>query len=377
LKTPDTDKRKNLRETILFFLKLGIIGFGGPAVHFSIMRDELVRRRRWVTDKEFLDLVGATNLIPGPNSTEMAIHLGFIRAGWAGLIAGGFFFILPAFFIVLTIAWLYVEYGTVPEISWLLYGIKPVMIAIILQALLGLGKAALRGIELAVLGAVVLALFFLGVNELLLLAVGGITYLLFKIPGSFSKLSSVIPMVFSTQNGQHADLSQLFLIFLKIGSILYGSGYVLIAFLREDFVDRLHWLSNQQLIDAVAVGQITPGPVFTTATFVGYVLGGWNGAILATIGIFLPSFIFVAVSRPFIPRLRSSPLFSALLDGVIVASLALMAGVTYRLGRDAIHDWFTIALLLFSILILFRTKINSTWLIIAGALAGLIYKLIV
>lgn len=314
-------------EVFTSFLKLGLTAFGGPAAHIGMFRDEFVRRRKWLTDEAFLDLLGATNLIPGPNSTEMAIHIGFLRAGWAGFILGGLAFTLPAALIVLLFAWVYVEYGSTPQATWLLYGVKPVMIAIILQALWGLGRKAIKDVLTIIIAVACIALYFLGVNEVLLLFAGGLFVMLIRnwtrlreLPRP--NLSVALPLLSGLGAASVSfSLPTLFLTFLKIGAILYGSGYVLIAFLRADFVERLGWLTEQQLIDAIAIGQITPGPLFTSATFIGYLLGGIPAAIVATLGIFLPSYIFVAISNPIIPKLRQSPWAGSLLDGVIVSSL--------------------------------------------------------
>src|SRR3989475_6312787 len=367
--------RGRLSELAVVFLRLGILGFGGPAAHIAMMRDEVVRRRRWMTDQMFLDLVGATNLIPGPNSTEMAIHIGYARAGWRGLLVAGACFIVPAMVIVMAFAWGYTRYGTVPAAAWLLYGIKPVMIAVIAQALWSLGRTAVRGWRTAATGAVALGLFFAGVNALLLLAAGGLAVMLVanasKLRGAAGFVSAatwtpaaaiLTPVTFA--------FSTLALVFLKIGSVLYGSGYVLLAFLRADLVLRLGWLTDRQLLDAVAVGQFTPGPVFTTATFIGYLLGGVPGAAVATAAIFLPAFVFVAASYPFISRLRRSPWAGALLDGVNVTSLALMAGVTWQLGRVAVTDVTTAVLAVVSAGLLIKSRVNSAWLVGAGAAIG-------
>lgn len=373
--------RQNLSEVAALFLRLGFIAFGGPAAHIAMMHDEVVKRRQWLTDEEFLDLIGATNLIPGPNSTEMVIHLSFMRAGWLGLIVGGICFITPAMLMVLLLAWAYVRWGSLPQAEWLLYGIKPVVIAIILQALWKLGQKAIKGRVTAVTAILVLALyFFTGISEITLLLVGG---LLVTAVVNFWRRSEVVGGVIPWGSGITAvstlsqlaasvNLTTLFLVFLKIGSVLYGSGYVLLAFLRADLVERLGWLTDQQIIDAVAIGQVTPGPVFTTATFIGYVLGSTPGALLATLGIFLPSFIFVAISNPFIPRLRQSPWVGGVLDGVNVASLALMTAVTWQLGRASLIDPLTIVMALVSAVLLFRYKLNTTWLIAGGAIIGLI-----
>jgi len=369
--------RTRLRELAAVFLRLGIIGFGGPAAHIAMMRDEVVRRRQWMTDQAFLDLVGATNLIPGPNSTEMAIHVGYARAGWPGLLVAGSCFIVPAAVIVGAAAWAYVRFGTLPTAVALFYGVKPVIMAIILQALWGLGRTAVRTWLTAVVGAGALALFFLGTNELTLLAAGGLAVMLAANIGRLQQgAAALVPALTWTSAAAVATpapfaMTTLALTFLKIGSVLYGSGYVLLAFLRADFVLRLGWLTDRQLLDAVAVGQFTPGPVFTTATFVGYLLGGVPGAIVATAAIFLPAFVFVAASHPFIPHLRRSPWAGALLDGVNVTSLALMAGVTWQLGRVAVTDVTTAVLAGAATVLLLRYRVNSAWLVAGGASVGL------
>ena len=367
-----------LAELAKLFLRLGFTAFGGPAAHIAMMHDEVVKRRKWLDEQHFLDMLGATNLIPGPNSTEMAIHTGYARAGLAGLVVAGVCFIGPATLIVLLLAWAYVEFGSLPAAEWLLYGVKPVIIAVVAQALWGLGKKAITGWLTGGVGLLVLLLYFAGFNEIGLLVGGGLLVMLLKNVARLrsGQLNGLLPPLLGLSlpvvSGGPVNLPQLFWIFLKIGSVLYGSGYVLLAFLRADLVVRLGWLTEQQLIDAVAIGQVTPGPVFTTATFIGYVLGGLPGAGLATLGIFLPSFIFVAISNPIIPRLRHSPWASGLLDGVNAAALGLMAAVTWQLGRAAIIDPLTIALALISAVLLLRFKVNSTWLIAGGALAGLV-----
>jgi chromate transporter len=366
-----------LAEVARLFLRLGVTAFGGPAAHIAMMHDETVKRRQWLSDQEFLDLVGATNLIPGPNSTEMAIHIGFRQAGWLGLIVGGACFIAPAMLIVLLLAWVYVRFGALPQSEWLLYGVKPVVIAIILQALWGLGRKAIRGPVLATVTTIVVVLYFLGINEIVLLVAGGLAVTLLSNARRLTgRTMGVLLLPLGAAGGlpQAAashSLSVLFFTFLKIGSILYGSGYVLLAFLRSDFVLRLGWLTDQQLLDAVAIGQVTPGPVFTTATFIGYLIAGTPGALLATLGIFLPSFVFVAISNPLIPRIRKSPWISSLLDGVNAVSLGLMAAVTWKLGRASVFDVVTIGIALASLVLLIRYRINSTWLILGGAVMGL------
>jgi chromate transporter len=366
----------SLTEVAALFLKLGFTAFGGPAAHIGIMHDEVVVRRKWLTDEEFLDLLGATNLIPGPNSTEMAIHIGYVRAGWMGLIAAGLGFILPATCIVLGLSWLYLKFGTTPQAEWLLDGIKPVVVAIIAQALWNLGSKALKSKTLIVIGFIVFALYFLRGNEILLLFAGGLVYMLIS---NFQRLRNLNPAALLPFGGMALSqvaipfsLPILFLTFLKIGSLLYGSGYVLLAFLRADLVLRLGWLTDQQLIDAVAIGQVTPGPLFTAATFIGYLLGGLPGALLATLGIFLPSFIFVAISNPLIPKIRNSVWASSLLDGVNASALGLMAAVTLQLAGSSLTDFYTILIAVISLVLLLRYKVNSTWLIAGGAIAGFV-----
>jgi chromate transporter len=372
--------RARLLEVAQVFLKLGTTAFGGPAAHIGMMRDEVVRRRQWLSDQDFLDLLGAANLIPGPNSTEMTIMLGAQRAGWRGLIIGGACFILPAMLIVMAFGWLYVNYGSLPQMEWLLYGVKPVMVAIIAQAVWELGRRAVKGPLTLTIGLLAFLLYALGVAEIPLLFAGGLLVMLIQnrsrwrwrgitpaailLGGALNPIVSVAATPFS--------YPQLFWSFFKIGAVLYGSGYVLIAFMQGEFVQKLGWLTNQQLLDAIVVGQITPGPLFTSATFVGYILGGVPGAVIATIGIFLPAFLLVAIVRPFIPRLRKSPWFGALLDGVNVVSLALIVGVTVGLGRASLIDPLTIAIAVLALVILLRFKINSTWLVVGGALMGLL-----
>lgn len=378
----ETKTTNNLKEVISLFLKLGITGFGGPAAHIGMMHDEVVKRRKWLDEQEFLDLLGATNLIPGPNSTEMAIHISLKHAGWPGLFLGGISFIFPAVLIVLGLAWLYVQYGSYPQAEWLLYGIKPVVIAIVLQALWSLGRKAIKDWITGFGVLIVIALYWLGVNEIALLFGGGFVLLLIKnfksmqtkqfvgiaLPGP---ILAVVPQAISS-----VQLPLLFFTFLKIGSILYGSGYVLLAFLRADFVVHLGWLTDQQLIDAIAIGQVTPGPVFTTATFIGYILAGVPGALLATLGIFLPSFVFVALSSPLIPKLRNSKFFGSLLDGINAVSLGLMAAVLVQLGRSSLIDPLTILIGLISAILLIRFRVNSTWLILGGGILGLVSSLV-
>lgn len=361
------------------FLKLGTIAFGGPAAHIAMMENEIVRRRNWMTHDEFLDLLGATNLIPGPNSTEMAIHIGHRQRGWPGLLVAGTCFILPAALIVTAFAWAYVTYGSLPQVAGVLYGVKPVIIAVVLDALWSLGRAAIKTVFL---GAIVVAgviLTFLGIHELLvLLGAGVITgfgrLILRQIRSGRNAfvLKSPIALLLQVSGAATTQfgLWPLFLFFLKVGAVLYGSGYVLLAFIRADLVERWHWLTETQLLDAIAVGQVTPGPVFTTATFIGYVLAGTKGAIVSTVGIFLPAFVFVALSGPLVPRIRKSATAGAFLDGVNAAALALMLVVTYQLARAAVVDLPTIGLALVSAILLLVFRVNSAWLILGGAIVG-------
>ena len=378
-----------LGELARLFLKLGTIGFGGPAPHIALMEDEVVRRRQWLTREEFLDYVGATNLIPGPNSTELAIEIGRDRAGWPGLIVAGVAFIVPAALIVGVTAWAYVRYGGLPAALALLAGVKPVVIAIVVQALWRLTRTAVKTAWLGAVAVAAIVAVAAGVNELVvlltaaILAAGGAAA---RVRSGRDRAAILSVIAVARQSGTPpvaaalgtaaavpatVSLWPLFAIFLKIGSVLFGSGYVLLAFLRADFVQRLGWLTERQLLDAVAVGQVTPGPVFTTATFIGYVLAGVPGAVVATVGIFLPAFAFVAVSGPLIPRLRRSHIAGAALDGVNAASLGLMAVVTWQLGRASIVDVPTAALAVSAGALLATRRVNAALLIIGGAIAGI------
>lgn len=374
-------RKTPLKELALLFLKLGTIAFGGPAAHIAMMEDEVVRRKHWLEREEFLDLLGMTNLIPGPNSTEMAIHIGYRQRGFMGLLVTGSCFILPAALIVVAIAWAYVRFGTLPAADGLLYGVKPVVIAVVLQALLRLARTAVKTKFLALIGLVAVVLNFLGVNELVVLFGAGVVvsmvrWLRHRQPPT--TLFAATPIITLAQVGLAAttavnfSLWSLFLFFLKVGAVLFGSGYVLLAFLRADLVERWRWLSDAQLLDAIAVGQVTPGPVFTTATFIGYILAGPLGAIVSTLGIFLPAFLFVALSGPLIPFLRRSAIARAFLDGLNVASLALMVVVTWELGISALLDWVTVALAIASAILLLRFQVNSVWLVLGGAIIGLL-----
>lgn len=366
----------------MLFLKLGTVAFGGPAAHIAMFRDEAVLRRRWMSDQRFMDLVAATNLIPGPNSTEMAIHLGLERAGWRGLVAAGVLFILPAFLIVTGLAWVYVEFGDVPAIQWILYGITPVVIAVVVNAIAGLGRTSVRGAWGALLALAALALYFAGLNELLVLFAGGAAGLLRAgrrardLPWAGALVTLPLGALPAALAAAVAfSPTHMFLLFLKIGAVLYGSGYVLLAFLQGDFVDRLGWLTQKQLLDAVAIGQVTPGPLFTTASFIGYVLGGWGGALLATAGIFLPSFAFVAVLNPLVTRVRGNAYGSGFLDGINASAIALMAGVTLTLARAAIVDILTAIVAALAAVLIVRYRVSSTWLIAIGAAVGIVAKI--
>ncbi|MBC1217111.1 chromate transporter [Trichormus variabilis ARAD] len=372
-------QQQRLRELAVVFLRLGAIAFGGPAAHIAMMDNEVVNRRRWMSREKLLDLLGITNLIPGPNSTELAIHIGYEQGGWRGLLVAGSCFILPAMLIVWILAAIYDRYQTVPQVGWLLYGIKPVIVAIVLQAVWNLGKKAAKDLPTRIAGVIAVAAYFAGLNEILLLILLGVAVMVLKnwhnrgrITGAFLLPFSGILAQVGTTTAAVTSVTWLsvFLFFLKIGCILYGSGYVLLAFLQRDLVERNQWLTSQQLLDAVAIGQFTPGPVFTTATFIGYLLAGNAGAIAGTIGIFLPAFLLVWVVNPWVTKLRQSPWASGFLDGVNAASLGLMVGVTYTLGQTALVDWLTIILAIMSAIAVFRFKINSAWLVLAGGAIG-------
>jgi len=396
---PGSMGRGTLRELAIFFLRLGFTAFGGPAAHIAMMEDELVRRRKWLSREKFLDLLGASNLIPGPSSSELAIHIGYLRGGWAGLVVGGCCFILPAAILVGIIAWAYVRFGRLPASAAVLYGVKPVVIAVIVQALWGLGRAAVKSKRLAVVGALCVALSALEINLILILFGAGLAVAFIhslsrnRSVSQKSASPTLLPLraarvglarsfpwagAASAAGGVALvpGLWPLFFVFLRIGSVVFGSGYVLLAFLRVDLVAHRAWLTDSQLVDAVAIGQVTPGPVFTTATFIGYLLRGPLGAVVATIGIFLPAFVLVAASGPLIPLIRRSGTAGAFLDGVNVASLALMAVVSYQLGRSAIVDWLTVALAIASAVLLLRYRVNSAWLVLGGAVIGIAARLL-
>jgi chromate transporter len=373
--------KSNLREVAGVFLKLGITGFGGPAAHIAMMRSEVVTKRKWLTEQHFLDLIGATNLIPGPNSTEMAIHIGHEKAGWKGLIVGGLCFILPAVLITGIVAWLYKQYGQLPEVQPFVYGIKPAIIAIILGAIFPLARKSLKSVALAIIGFAVLVFSLLRFNEIYLMFGAGFLAVFLnwvRTPMS-GTIKQTFPLTFLQIPGPSIWATpnlNLFLIFLKIGAILYGSGYVLFAFLDTELVST-GILSRQQLIDAIAVGQFTPGPLFSSVTFVGYQINGLTGAVVSTIGIFLPSFVFVALLNPLVKKMRNSIQFSSFLDGVNVASVAIIISVCYAMGKETMTDWRTISIAIGSLaLIVGFKKINSAFIVLGGAVAGYILTFI-
>jgi chromate transporter len=375
--------RGSVREVAAFFLKLGFTAFGGAAGHIAMMRRELVDRRKWISEQDFLDLFGIMNLIPGPSSTETVIALGYWRAGWPALILAGVLFVLPAMLMILGLSWAYVRYGMLPAAQWILYGINPIVIAIVADALWGLGRTAIKNLWLALMAAASLALYFRGVPVVAIIV--GAAALAALVGFSKSRPRQRPMAIFPVLGigvGAAAlataaipfSMTRLFLTFLKIGAVSYGSGYVLLAFLRADFVAHLHWLTDKQLLDAIAAGQVTPGPIFASATFVGYVTGGLKGAMLATLGIFLPSFVFIAILFPFIPKLKRSAGARVFLDGINAVTVGLMAAVSWQLARGAIVDAFTAAEAVIGFFILRRFRINSAWLILGGLVAGFALK---
>jgi chromate transporter len=370
----------SLPELARLFLKLGTVAFGGPPAHIAMMEEEVVSRRGWLTREQFLDFLGATNLIPGPNSTEMAIHVGRVRAGWPGLLVAGGSFILPSAVMVTALAWAYARFGSLPQVSGVLYGVKPIVIALIVQAVFKLAKSALKSTWLALVGALAVLATALGADQLAVLAGGGLLTGLIYWLRSGRRTSFRAPALLTSGAGLSSmaagstvvpvGLTSLFLVFLKIGATLFGGGYVLVALIRSNLVTRLGWISERQLLDAIAMGQVTPGPLSTTATFIGYLLAGIPGAVVATVAIFLPAFFFVAISGPLVPRLRQSPLAGAVLDGVNVAALALIAVATWQLFRAAVVDGTTLVLAGLSFFLLIAYRLNSVWLVLAGAMIG-------
>ena len=363
----------HLGEIARVFLRLGLIAFGGPAAHVALMEDELVSRRGWVTRQHFLDLLGATNLIPGPNSTEMTMHLGYERGGPAGLLVAGLCFVTPAACITGALAWVYVEYGSLPAAGPFLMGVQAAVLAVILGALWKLGNKAVKNAKLAFIALLVSVALLAGLGEIWALLLGGVLGMLgLRVASAAALAVSLIEpaRAFAASAAPSVTLPKLGLFFLKVGSILYGSGYVLIAFIEGGLVDDYGWLTRQQLLDAVAAGQFTPGPVLTTSTFIGYVLAGVPGAVVATLGIFLPSFVFVWLLNPLIPRLRQSPWAASFLDAVNASAVALMAVVTIQLARATLTGWSAWVIALAAAALVLRTKLNTAWLVLAGAVAG-------
>jgi len=369
--------RTGLREIAKEFLRLGFVAFGGPPVHFAMMEEHFVRQKKWLSHERFLDLIGAVNLLPGPSSTELTIYLGEVRAGLAGLLVAGLCFILPSAVMVAALAWAYEKFGKLPQVQGLLFGIKPIVVALILPALWNLGKVALKNPGLVFLAVAVILLAILGMNVITLLICAGLFWMLVSRARHESKLDAIAWPgfgVFAAGVGSGIALLPVFLYFLKIGAVVFGSGYVLLAVLRADLVSQLHWLTDAQLLDAIAVSQATPGPYFTVSTFIGYLLGGWKGAGLATLGMFLPAFVFVAVTAKFLPRIRKSPIAGAFLDGVNAAAVALMAEISFQFARAALVNVPAVVLGLVSLLLVIRFRVNSAWLVLGGAVAGILLQ---
>jgi len=371
-------QNQHLKEIASVFFKLGSIAFGGPAAHVAMMEDEIVKKRKWITQEHFLDLMGATNLIPGPNSTEMTMHCGYERGGWKGLFIAGFCFIFPAVVLTSILAWLYQQYGQLPKVEPFIYGIKPAVIAIIIMAAYRLGNKAVKNVKLAILGIATLIACLMGLNEIAaLFGCGLVGLLLFFIQKNKSNLNTFIPLLlFQTINPMKIGSLKIFLTFLKVGAILYGSGYVLFAFLDAELVS-MGWLTRQQLLDAVAAGQFTPGPVLSTATFIGWQMNGLSGALAATAGIFLPSFLFVLILNPLIPKMRQSKAIGSFLDAVNVAAVALIVAVCVEMGKETLTDWRTILILVVSLITVFiYKKLNSAFIVLGGAIGGFLLTFI-
>lgn len=367
----------SLREIAKEFLRLGFVAYGGPAAHIAMMDERFVRRLAWLPGEQFLDLVGAVNLLPGPSSTELAIYLGQIAGGLPGLLVAGACFILPAAILVVGFAWAYLQFGALSQVAGLLFGTKPVVVALIAQAIWNLAQTALKSTSLAALAVLVVALAALGLPVLLLLIGAGVLWMAVRQGQTLAKTRTGVTAFLSTGaagSGVAVGVIPAFLYFLKVGAVLFGSGYVLLAVLRADLVVRLHWLTDAQLLDAIAVSQATPGPFFTVATFIGYLLGGWKGAALTTLGMFLPAFVYVAATAGFLPKLRKSPVASAFLDGVNASAVALMAYVGWQFTRAALTNIPAIVLAVVSALLVFRYKVNSAWLVLGGAIAGILIR---
>jgi chromate transporter len=379
---------ENLKEVSLLFFRLGATSFGGPAAYIALMHHEVVVRRKWIDDQRFLDIMGAVNLIPGPNAAEVACHLGLIRAGWLGLILAGTLFIIPGTAAIMVVAWAYVKYGSLPQVAWVLYGIKPAVIAIIAQAVWSLARKGIKSPLLYIVGLGVLGLYLFGLNEIALLLGGAVLVLLVQSgrrifkrgPATLAVMPLLLlklPSIGLASGAVAFNQATLFLTFLKMGATLFGSGYVLLAFLNSEFVVNLGWLTHAQVVDAIAVaGQITPGPVFNSAAFVGYLLGGWPSALLAALGIFLPAFILVGLLSRFLPAMRKSWFAGSFLDGVNASSLGLMAAVAVQLGRSVIVDPFTAIIAIGALVLVLKFKMSSVWLVLGGGVLGVIFKLI-
>jgi chromate transporter len=374
-------KNKQLGEIGWAFLRLGFVAFGGAAAHIAMMQQEFVERRKWLSREDFVDRVGAVSLLPGPSSTELAIYLGELRGGLAGLVISGCSFILPSALLVGALAWIYQRYGSAPQLGAILFGVKPIVVALLIQAVWSLARVALKSIELGFLAVVVLGLSAMHVSAIALLIGTGVAWIVAQRFGGQSGAAKIAPGILA-QGGTAAAASTasapavagVFLYFLKVGAVLFGSGYVLLAVLRADLVERLHWLTESQLIDAIAVSQGTPGPFFTVSTFIGYVLAGWRGAALATVGMFLPAFGFVAITAKFLPRLRKSPVAGAFLDGVNAAAVALMGFVGWQFARETLVNVPAILMAVTATVVLLRFKLNSAWLVLGGAVFGILAK---
>lgn len=375
--------KQKLIEIAKLFLKLGFIAFGGPAAHIAMMEEEVVTRRKWMSRQHFLDLMGATNLIPGPNSTEMTMHCGHERAGWPGMIIAGICFICPAVLITGVFAWMYVEYGHIPVVEPFLYGIKPAVLVIILSAVFKLGRKAAKNYKLILLGLVVIAVNLMGVSEIVVILGAGVIGMLW-MGNPWSNQKNIIqkgwmplglvPLAGATV--QTVSNSKLFLIFLKMGAVLFGSGYVLVAYLEGELVTKLKWLTESQLLDAIAIGQFTPGPVLSTATFIGYQINGINGALVATAGIFLPSFFLVLLLNPFVSRLRKSKWAAAGLDAVNIAAVGVMITVTYRLGINILVDWKAWLIAGLALFFTFgRREWGVVWMVVTSSVLGYLLSL--
>lgn len=368
------EERSSLREIAALFLRLGATGFGGPAAHIAMMDDEVVRRRGWLSRERFVDLVGATNLIPGPNSTELALHIGLLRGGYAGLLVAGICFILPAALLVTILAYGYVAVGTLPATTTVFSFIEPVVIVIVAQAVWNLARTAVRTVPLAIIGAAALVILFAGGNELVVLAIGAAAGIALRgaLVGRAGWLAGgTLSAAGAVGSSGTVGFGPLFMSFLKIGSVIFGSGYVLIAFLRNEFVDRLHWITHTQLLDAIAVGQLTPGPLFTAATFIGFLLHGSSGAAVATVAIFLPAFILVALTSPIVAKLRSSPAMSGALDGVNVASMAMMLLVTSQLASSSLRSPLAWVVGTIAAIAIIGVRVNASWVLLAAIVGGL------